>query len=65
MSSVEQAAKLLWERDEAYAKVERLQRELDEAKRLLTYADAAIRNEYRLRIAEGMRNANAADEVKP
>lgn len=49
---------LLWERDEARGKVQRLERELAEARRLLSYAEEAIRAEYQLRVAQGMRCAN-------
>ena len=57
MSHEENAAQYLWQRDEARAKVQRLERELAEAKMLLKYADDAVRGEYERFVAYATRNA--------
>jgi hypothetical protein len=46
MTDRERAAELLWQRDEARAKVVRLERELEHTKMLLSRAEEAIRAEY-------------------
>jgi hypothetical protein len=52
-----------WERDTAKAENARLRREVDTLRGLLAAADAAVREEYRLRfgLSNGTGNLNAVD----